>query len=89
LKVVHPMRFMGHILSSPGISNHWEVLKTKSFVYNRFVAEFADHMKEKEESSGLLVYADGFAKHVGVEVLDVVNVIDSKKYADLIHLKKL
>ncbi len=88
LKVVHPMRFMGHILSDPTLSNHWEVLKTKSFVYNRFVAEFTDHMKEKERSQGLLLYANGFAKHVGVETLDVVNVINSKKYADLIHLKK-
>ncbi len=86
LKVVHPMRFMGHILSSTTLSNHLEVLKRKSFTYNRFTTEFANHMREKDQD--LLIYAPGFAKHIGVETQAVVNVINSKKYIDLIHLKK-
>lgn len=89
LKVVHPMRFMGHILSNPTISNHLEALKKKSFTYNRFSAEFVGHMKEKEKTQDLLIHADGFAKHVGVETQAVVNVINSKRYADLIDLKRL
>ena len=87
IKNVHPMRFMGHILADPVLSGHLEVIKKRSFTYARFVSGFVDHMKEKEHD--LLEHTSGFANHVGVPEKVVVDVIQSKKYADLIHIKTI
>ena len=86
LKEVHPMRFIGHILSNPTLSAHLNAMQKRSFVYGHFVKGFTDHMKEKEEN--LLLYAPGFACQLDVEVQSVIDVITSKKYIDLMHLKK-
>lgn len=87
IKTVHPMRFMGHILADPVLSGHLEAIKKRSFTYARFAGGFVEHMKEREPD--LLEHTSGFANHVGVPETVVVDVIQSKKYADLIHIKTI
>ena len=87
IKKVHPMRFIGHILTDSVLFNHLEVIKTKSIIYGNFTKEFVDHMKEKEASNDLLEHAGGFARHVGVAEKIVVDIIRNKQYANFMQIK--
>lgn len=85
LKVVHPMRFIGHILSEPNSSLHLKTVRSDFFKYGGFVKGFSDHMKEKAEKENLLLYSPGFAEHVRINKAIVDHAIQSKQYKDLIE----
>ena len=85
LKRVHPMRFIGHILSNPHSCEHLKTVKRDFLKYNKFVSGFHQQMAEEAEKESLFSYAPGFAKHVNIECTVVVQAIKSKKYKDLIE----
>jgi len=87
IKTVHPMRFLGHILADPVLFTHLQTIKTRSFTYARFEGGFVDHMREKEAVDDLLQHSGGFAQYVRVSEETVTQIIQSKKYADFMHIK--
>jgi hypothetical protein len=85
LKSVHPMRFIGHILSDSRSFEHLKMLKCTFLKYNKFISGFHQRMQEAAEKESLFLYAPGFAKHVNIECAVVIQAIKSKKYKDLIE----
>ncbi len=85
LKAVHPMRFIGHILSDSDSCAHLKTVKSDSLKYGTFAYGFHEQMKEKAKNEDLLLYAPGFAEQVNVERIIVTQVIESKQYKDLIE----
>ena len=85
LKVLHPMRFIGHILSDPDSYSHLKTVKSDFFKYNSFISGFNNQIAEKANEEDLLLYSSGFARHVKIEHVVVTQAIESKKYRDLIE----
>ncbi len=85
LKRVHPMRFIGHILSDSCSCEHLKTLKRSFLKYNKFANGFQQQMIEESKRENLLLYASGFAKHVNIEHTVVIQAIESKNYKDLIE----
>jgi hypothetical protein len=87
LKTIHPMRFIGNILTNPDLSQQLEAIKRKRFTYARFEAGFVEHMREK--SNDLHTQVDDFSAHLGVNNEVVRDIIRTRAYKDLIDIKRI
>jgi hypothetical protein len=84
VRVVHPMRFIGYILSDPHLHRCLKTVEKDSLKYKEFIRGFEEHMMEKESLNEFLLYAPGFAELIEVDTQAVIDIIESKNYADLI-----
>jgi hypothetical protein len=83
-KIVHPMRFIGYILSESYLHKCLKTIEKDSIKYKEFINGFENHMKEEAAKEDLLLYAPGFAELLGVDLQAVIEIIKSKNYANLI-----
>lgn len=84
VRVVHPMRFIGYILSDPHLHRCLKTVEKDPIKYKEFLRGFEEHMIEKESLNEFLLYAPGFAELIDVELQDVIDILESKNYGDLI-----
>lgn len=84
VRVVHPMRFIGYILSDPHLHRCLKTVEKDAIKYKEFLRGFEEHMIEKESLNEFLLYAPGFAELIDVDVQEVIDILESKNYGDLI-----
>lgn len=83
-KTVHPMRFIGYILSESYLHKCLKTIEKDGIKYKEFINGFENHMKEEAAKEDLLLYAPGFAELLGLDLQLVVDIIKNKNYANLI-----
>ncbi|HEY2809992.1 MAG TPA: hypothetical protein VGJ00_01175 [Rhabdochlamydiaceae bacterium] len=81
---VHPMRFMGYILSEPKLKKHLKEIKTSSFKWDHFIDGFADRMKEENAKNNLSPYIPGMAHLLKVHQSHILDFVHSKDYEGLV-----
>lgn len=59
---VHPLWFMGYILSEPRLKNDLYVIKRSHFKWDNFIDGFARRMKEESKKDNIVEYIPGFAE---------------------------
>lgn len=84
VRVVHPMRFIGYILSDPHLHRCLKTVEKDPIKFKEFLRGFEEHMLEKEPLNEFQLYAPGFAELLDVDVQDVFDILESKNYGDLI-----
>ncbi len=86
-RVVPPMRFIGYILSDPYLHKCLKTIEKDSLKYKEFIAGFEKRMKDDAAKEDLLLYVPGFAELLQIDQQMVIDIIESKSYANLV--KKL
>lgn len=82
---VHPLRFMGYILSTPELKSDLKLVKKSSFKWDAFIDGFSDRMKKELASGNIYPYVADFAKHIGSTVEHVKHHIDKKDFEGLVQ----
>ncbi|MEN9343987.1 MAG: hypothetical protein RLZZ453_774 [Chlamydiota bacterium] len=62
---VHPLRFMGHILSNHTLKNHIRTIKKSSFKWDALIDGFSKKMREQVSKNNVYQHLPGFAEAVG------------------------
>lgn len=86
-RVVPPMRFIGYILYDSYLHKCLKTIEKDSLKYKEFISGFEKRMKEDAAKEDLLLYAPGFAELLQIDQQIVIDIIESKNYANLV--KKL
>ncbi len=81
---VHPMRFLGYILSSSELRGCLRTIKKSSFKWDAFVGGFGRRMKEEYSNNNLYVHIPGFCQQVGGNPDVVTRYIHKKDWEGLI-----
>jgi len=84
---VHPMRFIGYILSNPDLRNDLKTIKKSSFKWDAFIDGFSKRMKEEFQGDNIYQYVPGFASQVGASQEEINHYIAKKDWEGLVkHL---
>lgn len=86
-RVVPPLRFIGYILSDPYLHKCLKTIEKDSQKYKEFINGFEKRMKDDAVKEDFLLYAPGFAELLQIDVQIVIDILESKNYANII--KKL
>lgn len=81
---VHPMRFIGHILSDPKMKKWLKNVRNSSFKWDHFIDGFSDRMKEEHAKNNLLHHIPGFAHLLNVDPNEVTSYIENRDYEGLV-----
>ena len=81
---VHPMRFIGFILSNNKLKHSLREVKTSSFKWDHFIDGFAKRMKEEASRDNLNPYIPGFAQLLGANPEQVQYYINRKDWEGLV-----
>lgn len=84
VEVVHPMRFMGHILSEPKLRKWLKDIRHSSFKWDYFMNAFSDRMKEENAKNNVVPYVPGMAHLLHVEPSYIMSYIQDKDYIGLV-----
>ena len=84
VNVVHPMRFMGYILSEPRLKKWLREIRNSSFKWDHFIEGFADRMKDENAKSNLIPYIAGMAHLLHVDQSQILGFIHAKDYEGLV-----
>ncbi len=84
-RVVHPLRFIGFILSDAQLRKLLKDISESSFKWPRFVEGFESQMKEEAKKGNLNMYVPGFAELLGADVGQIQELIQKKNYAGVIE----
>ena len=82
---VHPLRFMGYILSSPELKSDVRTIKKSSFKWDAFVDGFAKRMKEELSHGNVYQHIPGFAMEIGTTAKHVEEYVHKKDFEGLIR----
>lgn len=82
---VHPLRFIGHIFSSPDLKRNIKRIKKSSFKWDAFMDGFSKRMKTESSQNNLLKYVDGFAKQVNANPEKITYYIQKKDWEGLVR----
>jgi hypothetical protein len=77
---VHPMRFIGYILSSAELRSSLRTIKKSSFKWDAFIDGFSGRMKEEFANNNLYMYIPGFCHQVGANPEEVTELIQKKDW---------
>ncbi len=81
---VHPLRFMGYILSHPQLKHCLKSIKKSSFKWDAFIDGFAKRMKEELSRGNVYQHVPGFAQLVGSTPEHVNHYIEKKDFVGLV-----
>ncbi len=81
---VHPLRFIGYILSTSSLKNNLKTIKKSSFKWDAFIDGFSKRMKEEMSKDNVYQHITGFAELVGSTPEHVTKFIDKKDYVGLV-----
>ena len=82
---VHPLRFMGYILSNPELKSDVRAIKKSSFKWDAFVDGFAKRMKEELSHENVYQHIPGFAMEIGTTAKHVEEYVRKKDFEGLIR----
>lgn len=81
---VHPLRFIGYIISDPELKNCLKQIRKSSFKWDAFIDGYAKRMKEEYANDNLFKYLPGFAAQVGASEAEVREYIVDKDFEGLV-----
>lgn len=81
---VHPMRFMGYILSEPKLKKWLREIKSSSFKWDHFIDGFGNRMKEETAKNNIMTYIPGMAHLLHVDQSQIIGFIHTKDYEGLV-----
>lgn len=84
VRVVHPMRFIGYILSDSNLHRCLKIIQKDGIKFKEFVGGFEDHMAEEALKDELLKYVPGLAQQLKADPQVIETLIESKSYATII-----
>jgi hypothetical protein len=84
VNIVHPMRFMGYILSHERLKKCLREIRHSSFKWDHFIDGFADRMKEEGAKNNLIQYVPGMAHLLHVDHNQILDFIHNKDYEGLV-----
>jgi hypothetical protein len=81
---VHPLRFMGHIMSTKSLREHARVIKKSSFKWDAFVDGFGKRMKEELGHNNVYQHVPGFAQLVAAKPDHINHYIHKRDWDGLV-----
>jgi hypothetical protein len=81
---IHPLRFIGHILSNSELRSCLRSIKKSSFKWDAFVDGFSRRMREEFSNNNLYVHVPGFCQQIGSNQDTVTRLIQRKDWEGLI-----
>jgi hypothetical protein len=81
---VHPMRFMGYILSSSELRSCLKTIKKSSFKWDHFIAGFSRRMKEEYAHDNVYIYVPGFCQQINGDEEAVKRFIKRKDWEGIV-----
>ncbi len=85
IRHIHPLRFIGFILSDEGLKRNLKAFSKNYFKWSNFVEGFVDRMKEEGQRGQLMPYVPGFAKELHADPEQVAKYIQNRDYEKLIE----
>jgi hypothetical protein len=82
---IHPMRFMGYILSSSELRTCLRTIKKSTFKWDAFIDGFSRRMKEEYSNNNLYIYVPGFCQQIGGNQEVVTRYIQKKDWEGLVR----
>ncbi len=82
---VHPLRFIGYILSVPKLKDNLRIIRKSSFKWDAIIEGFSKRMKEELAHDNVYQYVPGFAKETGSSTHHVNEYIDRKDFEGLVR----
>lgn len=81
---IHPMRFIGYILSNSELRSCLRTIRKSSFKWDAFIDGFARRMREEYSNNNLYVHVPGFCQLIGANQEDVTQFIQRKDWEGLV-----
>jgi hypothetical protein len=81
---VHPLRFMGYILSHRTLKEHARTIRKSSFKWDAFIDGFAKRMREEMGKHNVFPHIPGFAEQVGSTPEHVNRYLHKKDFEGLV-----
>jgi hypothetical protein len=81
---VHPMRFIGYILSHSELRSCLRTIKKSSFKWDAFVAGFSRRMKEEMANNNVYVHIPGLCQQINGNQEVITRLIHKKDWEGLI-----
>lgn len=81
---VHPLRFIGYILSNHSLKENLRAIKKSSFKWDAFIDGFSKRMREELSNGNIYQHINGFASLVGSTPDHVKRYIDKKDWEGLV-----
>jgi hypothetical protein len=85
VNLIHPMRFITHILSDHELRKYLQEVKKSSFKWDHFIDGFAKRMKEETSKNNVYSHIDGMAYLLNVQQDIIMQYIQSKDYEGLVR----
>ncbi len=82
---VHPLRFVGYILSTPKLKSDLKIIKKSSFKWDAFIDGFSKRMKEELSNGNMYQHVPGFAAEIGSTPDHVNSYIHKKDFEGLVR----
>jgi hypothetical protein len=83
IRPVHPLRFLGYIVSDSQLRRSLSSIKKSYFKWKNFVEGFEDKMKDMAHSGELMPYVKGFSEVTGMDPQTVTKYLQDKDYEGL------
>jgi hypothetical protein len=84
IRKVHPLRFIGYIISNSDLRNNLRIIKKSSFKWDAFVSGFAKRMREELSNDNVYCHVPGFANQVSFSQENINHYIRKKDFEGLI-----
>lgn len=81
---VHPLRFIGFIVSNPHLREDLKIIKKSSFKWDAFIDGFSKRMREELANGNVYQHVPGFASQVGASPEHVNHYISKKDWEGLV-----
>lgn len=81
---IHPLWFMGYILSDPKLKSDIYVIKKSHFKWDSFIDGFSRRMREESRDDNLAVYVSGFAELLDADPEMVMEYIEDHDWEGLV-----
>ncbi|MBS0604852.1 MAG: insulinase family protein [Verrucomicrobia bacterium] len=81
---VHPLRFVGYILSNSSLKSDLKAIKKSSFKWDAFIDGFSKRMREELSNGNVYKHVPGFAQQVGGDPEDIKHYIGKKDFEGLV-----
>lgn len=81
VRVVYPLRFIGHIVSTPNLKKKLRKnIEGSSFVWSGFIKGFGERMSKEKSHHTLDQYIPGFCQHLGISEQTVRSYIHQENW---------
>lgn len=81
---VHPLRFVGYILSNHDLRTHLKSIKKSMFKWDAFISGFSKRMREEHARDNINLHVPGFAHLIGTSEEHVHHYIHKKDFEGLV-----